>query len=396
MKILIAGGGIAGLTAALCIARQGFNVELFEQSGGFEEVGAGLQVSPNGARILYRLGLRDALESYAFHPASLDLRLGQSGTSIFSIPLRERCLEAYTAPYLHLHRADLINVLLDALSDEPLARLHLSSGITGYETSRHSVELHLENAMTQSGDILIGADGIHSAIRRQMHGDDAARFTGNVAWRATLPATEELRRLIPPAATVWTGPRRHAVTYYLRGGELINFVGVVEQSDWTSESWTEEGDTKRLQSEFSAFALPVQALLQHVTACFRWALHDRPPLPHWIDGRVALMGDAAHPMLPFMAQGAVMAMEDAATLSALLARSPQDPISALNTYQKTRLPRATRVQAASRANMQTFHKSTITGKLFAYGPMWLANRAFPYLVRHKQDWLYSYDTENAI
>ena len=392
LEVVISGGGIGGLTAALTCRCRGYDVTVCEQADEISEVGAGLQISPNASRLLGDLGLREAMEEASFKPDALELRIGASGRRVFTIPMGSTAEERYGAPYYHIHRADLINILRQATEDVGGIHLKTSAQADSFEDDGARVCLldASGNALAE-GDVLIGADGVKSAIRAQLQGNDPAQFTGNVAWRAVTKATPELKRLIPPVAAVWTGDKRHAVTYYLRGGDLINFVGVVEQDDWTLESWSEPGDLAELANAFSSFAKPVRALIDNLDSCFTWALHGRPPLPFWSQGRVTLLGDAAHPMLPFQAQGAAQAIEDATVLARMLAApSLGEMPERLKRYEEARKPRASRIQAASRANMSTFHKGSGLAAALTYGPMALAARAAPGFVASRQDWIYAY------
>ncbi len=391
MKILIIGGGIAGLTAALALSRQNHDVVLFEKSEAFGEVGAGLQISPNASRELIRLGLQDALEQVAFNPRSLDMRRGHSGRQVFSIPLDEQALKKYGAPYWHLHRADLVNALVKALKDMPNCEIRSGTHVSDYAQAKESVFLTLENGGIEQGDIVVGADGIHSRLQKLILSHTNARFTGNVAWRTTIATTDEIRKLIPPSATVWTGNKSHAVTYYIRGGELMNFVGVIEQNEWSKETWTEEGDPNELREHFSGYCPAIKSALQHVSQCFKWALHDRQPLPKWTDGRAVLIGDAAHPMLPFLAQGAAMGIEDAAFLTHCLLNHSTAPSAGLKHFERTRLPRTSRVQAGARSNMKLFHIDNSPVSFPFFSGMGIVNAFAPNVLAKRQDWLYCHD-----
>ena len=214
--------------------------------------------------------------------------------------------------------------------------------------------------------------------------------TGNVAWRLVVPASSLPKNLIPPTATIWVGPGRHAVTYYLRRGELVNFVGVVERSDWQNESWTESGDIKELAADFALWSNPITATIAQASEAYRWALFDREPLAHWSQGHVTLIGDACHPMLPFLAQGAVMAIEDAWVLSRKL-KSNKEIAAALTAYEADRKPRTTRAQRGARRQTGIYHKQGVMAQLATYGPMWLAARLTPGVVHARQDWLYKFD-----
>lgn len=390
MKALIAGGGIGGITTALASVDAGIDVALFEKSAALGEVGAGIQISPNGVKVLDRLGLRDAIDRVAFRPEALEMRMGQSGTQLFSIPMGEAAERRYGAPYLHVHRADLMTVLSGALSKRAPNAIRLSREIVGYAQTERGVTLTFADGTNEEGDVLVGADGIHSHVRERMIGHDAPRFTSNVAWRVVVPAASLPHKLVPPTACIWVGPGRHAVTYYLRKGDLVNFVGVVERSDWQSESWTERGEKRDLAADFAGWAKPIEAIIAAAGECYRWALFDRHPLDRWHEGRVALMGDAAHPMLPFLAQGAVMAIEDAWVLSRKL-KGATDIAAALAAYETERKPRTTRAQLAARRRTGLYHKRGMAAQLTTYGPMWLAARLAPGAIYAQQDWLFTHD-----
>lgn len=390
MKALVIGGGIGGITAALCLRAQGIDVELFERADTLSEVGAGIQLSPNGMKVLARLGLDARAEAVAFRPEALEMRLGTSGTQVFSIPMGEGARARYGAPYLHIHRADLMALLSDALAATAPGAVHLGRHLAGLDQDADRVTARFADGSTATGDVLIGADGIHSQVQATLFGASPARFTGNVAWRLVVPADDRLRALVPPTATIWVGPGRHAVTYWLRRGERVNFVGIVEQQGWQKEGWTEPGDIADLRRDFSGWAAPVTEIIARTQACHRWALFDRDPMARWGEGRATLLGDACHPMLPFLAQGAVMAIEDAWVLARNLATHAPVP-EALRAYERMRQPRTARVQLGARAQMGRYHQRTPLGQLATYGPMWLAARLAPSRVRAMQDWLYKVD-----
>ena len=390
MKALVIGGGIGGVTLALCLLEAGIEVSLFERNPAIVEIGAGIQLSPNAARVLEKLNLLEDIGRIAFQPLSLDMRLGHSGTRIFSIPIRERAASQFGAPYYHVHRADLMDALLGALQQRHDKALHLNKTLVSFSQDASGVKAKFDDGTEASGDILIGADGIHSVVRSQLQGETPARFTGNIAWRLVVPASPELKKLVPPSATIWVGPGRHAVTYYLRRGELINFVGVVERDDWQKESWTEPGEVQQLRSDYAGWAKPVTTLIAEAQSCHRWALFDRNPLESWSEGRVSLLGDACHPMLPFLAQGAAMGIEDAWVLSRKLKLDGNVP-DLLAAYEAERKPRTSRTQLGSRRQMGLYHQRSLFSQLTTYGPMWLAAHLTPAYINSRQDWLYGHD-----
>ncbi len=390
MKAIIAGGGIGGLTAALCLKEIGWDVEVPEQAAELGEIGAGLQMSPNAMKVFEALGIDARLATDGFEPEGIELRMGVSGLPLIHAPLGETARRRWGAPYLHIHRADLVSALADALETRAPDAVRLGQSVVSYDQDTSGVTAHLSNGTSLSGDVLIGADGIHSVVRTTMLGPDKPTFTGNVAWRAVVPVDRLGSDAPNPVAGAWMGRGKHAVTYLLRRGELANFVGVVERDDWTKESWNERGTREDALSDFDGWHPTITRLIEEADALYRWALFDRPPLPRWTDGRVALLGDAAHPMLPFMAQGAAMAIEDAWALASVL-RNTTEIEPALSTYQTIRFARASAVQAGSRANATTFHQRSFPGRLKTYGPMWLAGRIAPKIGLKRQDRVYGYD-----
>ncbi|MEI8357722.1 MAG: FAD-dependent monooxygenase [Deltaproteobacteria bacterium] len=357
LPMLVAGGGIGGLAAALCLAQQGFDVHVFEQVAAFSEVGAGIQLSPNCTRVLHDLGLESALLRHAFVPEGVEMRDWKSGRVLFRNPLGETALRTFGFPVYHVHRADLIAVLVEAARAEPRITLDADARVTSVAQVADSVTVQA-GGVRHGGALLVGADGIHSATRAAMFGADAPTFTGCIAWRGLVPADRLPTGLVRPMATAWWGPGKHFVHYYLRRGELVNCVCIVEKDGWEIESWTERGEPGELKRDFAGWHDDLQRLLEAMDpdSCFKWALFDRPPMPRWSDRRVTLLGDACHPTLPFLAQGAAMAIEDGAVLARCLARGADVPTS-LARYESLRHDRTASIQAGSRRNKTLFHLS---------------------------------------
>lgn len=388
MRIVIAGGGIGGLSAAIALKEGGCDVEVVEQASALREVGAGIQLSPNAVMGLMALGLDETALAASSRPQALDMRIGRTGDRILSIPIAREALRRYGAPYLHMHRADLIDALRRA-ADERGVRIRLDTRVSAYVVEPAGVRVGLDTGAILACDCLIGADGVRSAVQSQMLGPQEARYTGAVAWRITVPA--DAAPDLPHAAIVWVGPGRHAVTYRIRRGELINFVGVVETGRWRGESWDQPGDPADLAADFAGWAAPIPDIIAAAGACYMWALFDRDPLPRWSEGgRVCLLGDACHPMPPFQAQGAAMAIEDAVILARCLLTHGVCEM-AMERYQGLRRPRTARVLASARRNMALFHRSSVWSQAATYGPIRLADSLLPSLVRSRQDWIYAYD-----
>jgi salicylate hydroxylase len=387
MKVVIAGGGIGGLSAAIALCKVGFEVEVVERASALQEVGAGLQLSPNATKGLASLGVLEAVAAISSMPETLEMRIGRTGQKVFSIPIAREARNRYGAPYLHAHRADLIDILTRA-AVQAGAQIRLGARVSAYVRDDAGLRVGLDTGAILPCDLLVGADGVRSTVRRQMLGEEAPRFTGAVAWRMTAPA--DVAPDLPQSAIVWAGPGKHAVTYRIRRGTLINFVGVVETRDWRSESWDQAGDPVELAKIFGDWASPIPDIIASASQCFVWALFDRDPLPSWSEDRVTLLGDACHPMPPFQAQGAAMAIEDAVVLAKCLNAEGVSQAS-LQRYEKLRKPRTSKVLASARANMGVFHRSNVVTQAATYGPMKLADRLFPSFVRSRQDWIYGYD-----
>jgi salicylate hydroxylase len=351
-SIAVIGGGIGGLAAALSLLRAGFEVQVYEQVATLREVGAGIVLTPNATRVLHALGLRKRLEELAVPPTFVRQRRWQDGRTLLLAPVQKLVGPSGEHLFYTVHRADMLAMLAEGL---PADRLHLGHKVTAVTNSGERVELQFANGARASADIVIGADGIRSVVRQILLGPENPQFTGCIAYRGLVPTDR-----VPPGelhheSQLWLGPGRHFVNYPVHSGKLINFVCLIDQGTWTKESWTEPGNPADVVAAYEGWHPLVHGLIAEVKETFIWGLFDRAPLPRWSVGRVTLLGDAAHPMLPFLAQGAAQAIEDGATLAAVLSKSELNVPAALKRYEQLRLPRTARIQQTARGNKMRNH-----------------------------------------
>lgn len=351
MKIAIIGAGIGGLAAAALLRRVGHDVQVYEQAPRFARVGAGIQMAPNAVKVLRGIGIEDHLTRIAFQSEVALSRVWDTGEITSELRLGREVEERYGAPYLYLHRADLHAAIASTV---PREIVHLEMKLAGLDQDAHAVTLSFTNGVRVQADAVIGADGVHSIIRETLLGPEQPRFTGRVAYRTTFPASRLGEARITPARTKWWGPDRHMVVYYVTAArdELYFVTSVPESAEWmTPESWSAKGDLDALRAAYAGFHEEVQAILRACPEVYKWALLDRDPLPRWWEGRVALLGDACHPMTPYMAQGAASALEDAAVLMRCLEGVDADGLpQAFALYEATRKPRASAIQTTSSTN----------------------------------------------
>jgi 6-hydroxynicotinate 3-monooxygenase len=348
LSVAIVGAGIGGLAAAACLRRVGVAVTVYEQAHRFARVGAGIQQSPNAVRVLRRLGLEPRLRDIAFQPAAALNRQSDTGELLWERAMGAASEERYGAPYLVLHRGDLHAVLASAVPSE---HLHLGRKLIGLDQRGPMVRLDFADGGHAEAHAVIGADGVHSVVRETLLGAERPAFTGRVAYRTVFPATLLSGAPIDDQAK-WWGPDRHIVIYYVNPQRSeVYFVTSTPEPDFTRESWSATGDMTALRDAYRDFHPTVRSVLQAAPSAHKWALVVRDPLPRWTDGNIALLGDACHPMTPYMAQGAGTAIEDAAVLSRCLEGVDPDGVAAaFRRYEATRKPRTSEIQALSRAN----------------------------------------------
>ena len=359
VKVLIAGAGIAGLTLASLLLRRGHQVRIFEQAREMVEIGAGLQISANSGHVLRELGLEDQLRAASFLPERWVMRTFLSGDTVNEIALGDHHDGLHGHPYCLVHRADLQRMLVGSVLEQDPGALELGVQITGFDETTRGVTLICADGRRIEGDLAIGADGVKSVLRRQIIGPDRPVYSGNSAWRGTIPADRLPVGFSSQTTTSFMGPGRHIIYYWLRGGTLLNFVAPVETDQPSEESWTTKHDWEELKSDFEGWHDDVQTVIDAVDrdACYRWALNIREPVENWRSERAIVIGDAAHPTLPFIAQGAAMAVEDAMVLTRSLELA-SDVTQALDMFQNARIARTSRMVTGANRMSKMFHHET--------------------------------------
>jgi salicylate hydroxylase len=390
LRIGIIGGGIGGVALARSLDAAGVDYHLFEKASAFGEVGAGVQMTPNAVKVLEALDLGDDLRRMGFLPEAMVGRNWQTGQELFRTPLKTTCPALFGAEFYHVHRADLHAALCQ---DIPADRATLGAQCTGIAHEGDSAVATFSDGSRFEADLIVGADGIHSVARDALWGREPAHYTGHMCWRGLVKVDRHPLPFVSPDAAFWMGPKGHVVTYYVKGGAAVNIVAVNENSDWVEESWTVKSTQQELLNGFAGWHEDLVELFQRTDPhqIYKWGLFDRDPMARWSKGRVTLLGDAAHPMLPFLSQGAAMAIEDGYVLAQALAHFGADVPAALGAYEAERRPRTARVQLEARERGRTYHMSS-PEELKKRDREYKAEQARnPNAVGIKAEWVYQYD-----
>jgi salicylate hydroxylase len=387
--VAIIGAGIGGLTAAFALLRRGIDVQVYDQANQLKEVGAGIQISSNGSRVLFALGLEDALKQVQVRPQRRQLRHWSTGETWNWFDLGDKSIERFGAPHLMLHRGDLHGLLSHAVRSLKPHAITLNKRCVGVTSRETSVEARFEDGDVVSGAYVIGADGIHSRVRVCLFGPSKPIFTGCVAWRGLIPTEKLPLHLTGLVGTNWLGPHGNVLHYPVRRGEIMNFVSMTERSDWQVESWSTVGTREELRNDFRDWHEDVQTMIDQIETPYKWAMMIRDPMPAWSKGRITLLGDACHPTLPFLGQGGVMSIEDGYVLAACLDKYFETPSTALARYEDIRRDRTAAVVRKSSENKKSVFAPNLANKeLIAeeVAKEWRQVR-----LRERMDWLYNYD-----
>lgn len=393
-SVVVVGGGLGGLAAALALLRHGFEVQVLEQAPVLGEVGAGVQLSSNATRVLHLLGLDACIAEQGAEPTGKVIRHWNSGRTWEVSDLASSSREKYGHPFAFFHRADLHNALVRGVQALAPKAIRLDCKCDSVDTSGLRPAVVLQSGERVEADLIVGADGVHSRIRMPIAGPDQAKFSGLYAWRGVIPAERLPKHLQAMVGANWVGPGRHVVQYPLRRGELINFVGIVEGQGWKQESWTQQGTLADCLKDFEGWHEDVQTMIRSVETHYKWAFMAREPLQKWSSGRVTLLGDAAHPTLPFLAQGAAMAIEDGYVLARSLAKYRENPEKALSAYEGARVERTSAIVRGSNENTSRFHNPKLADPEGA--AKYIDEQWAPEKVRERYHWLFDYKVDEVL
>lgn len=398
LSIGIIGAGIAGLASAFALLKNGHQVTIFEKNAELAELGAGIQLSPNATRILAQWGLLSAIQESAVAPIGVRFAHWRNGKTIADFPLNHTSEQA---PYLHIHRADLYQCLLNAVRNESNLTFHKAEEFIALKSNETHCQISTKNLKKEVNefqfDYVIGADGVHSLCREIIAPNSPARFTGNIAWRGLIPV-EKLPQHFEKKAHLIMAPGAHLVFYYVKGGKFLNYVAVNEGKRFQQESWTKQGELNDLLTDFSDWHESYLTILKQSDAdkLYRWALYDREPLKTWHKGRCIILGDAAHPILPYLSQGAAMAIEDAQCLAQCFSQAINNKTENKigEKFYAQRALRCTRVLEASRSNMTLYHENNFIKRNVRDLGSRTLSKVYPEFLNKKLDWLYNYQIKD--
>lgn len=391
IRVGIVGGGIGGIALAGALQQRGIEVKVFERAAALGTVGAGIQMTPNAVKVMRAFGLADKFHRIGFLPHAIVGRNWKTAREAFRTPLKGVCPGLYDADFYHVHRADLYDTLASNVGDGAVG---LGRSCVAVRNEGDTAVAGFADGSEFEADLIVGADGVRSVVRSQIFNEATPQYTGNMCWRAVVPVDKFPLAHVSPDSSVWLGPNGHIVTYYVKGGAGVNIVAIKESKDWVEESWTSPSSPDELVKAYEGWHPNVIKLLEQTRrtdSVFKWGLFDRDPMQTWTRGRITLLGDAAHPMLPFLSQGAAMSIEDAYVLASALAHRGPDVATALREYEAERLPRTSRVQLESRERGRTYHLPTPWSQFQRDVKYWWKGLFNPHASGLQASWVYSYN-----
>jgi len=390
-RIAVIGAGIGGLATARALKLRGIDVTVYEQASRITEFGGGVVMTPNAMKALRHLGVEDAVLGHAFAPSAQVARSWRTGRVIDRTQI-EGYSNRFGARFCCMHRGDLQKVLHEAVGDEPI---RLTARCTAVSSEARGAIARFEDGSEIEADAIIGADGIHSVVRASLFGAENPRFTGHMCWRGLADTSRVPAEIVRSDFTVWLGPYAHVVHYCVRRGGLLNWVAITEVDAWREESWSLEGDMQELKSTYPDWNPHLLRLFDATERCYKWALFDREPLEKWSKDRITLLGDSAHAMLPYLAQGAAQSLEDACVLAAQIGGTPEDLAGAFVRYEQQRIPRTRRIQLGARARGAISHLPSAWARFRRDVAFTLRRWLKPNAPLHQAEWIYRYDPGRA-
>ena len=393
MKVLVAGGGIGGLSCAIALLQRGIDVEVYEQAGEFREVGAGIQISPNGNRALDCLGVFETLRGLSCDADEKEIRLWSTGHAWKLFSDGDAVVRRYGFPYMTVFRPDLLRVLAEQVERLKPGAIRLGARCAGLAQTSDRVELQLEDGHGAAGEVLVGADGVHSRIRPALFGSDDIRFTGMVVWRSLIPMAALPEQMKRNVAVNWVGPGGHVVHYPVHGGSMMNFVATKEGREWPGPPWNQPSTVSECAAAFEGWHDDVRTMIRHAPSMTKWALCLREFLDTWTVGRCTLLGDACHPTTPFLAQGAVVTIEDGLVLGRCLDKYRDDPVAGLARYEALRKERTYAMVRRANDNGRRIHSQELADEETAmtFGEREWSSGA----VGDRYEWLYGYQADSV-
>lgn len=393
LKVLIAGGGIGGMAAAIALLQRGFDVEVYEQAGELREIGAGIQISPNGNRALDALGVFGRLRDLSITASGKEIRLWNTGQTWKLFDLGDAALRRYGFPYLTVFRPDLLKVLGERVREFKPDAVKLKARAVDVHQDAEGVTLTLEDGSTVRGDVLVGADGVHTSVRAALFGPDRVQYTGMVAWRALIEMDRLPSHLARPVALNWVGPGGHVVHYPVQCGKLMNFVGTLEQQPWAGAPWSAPSTQEECLAAFAGWHEDILTMVRNAPSLTKWAMCLRPFLDTWTRGRATLLGDACHATTPFLAQGAVASIEDGLVLARCLEKYASDVPKALQQYDAVRRPHAYRMVRGASENTLRFHNPALASPETAQA--FVSREWQSQAINDRYDWLFTYQADKV-